>query len=61
MIAQVTFAPWGKPDSSLTWGNLQVTLQYVNYWQFNGQSKGASDNNTFYVNFWWAFGLNHFF
>jgi len=47
----LAYVPFGKPDSSIQWGNARVALQYTGYTEFNGTSKGAADNNTVFLNF----------
>jgi hypothetical protein len=31
---------------------MRVALEYTGYTEFNGTSKGASDNNTLFLNLW---------
>jgi len=50
-IAQLDYVPWGKPDAPLSWLNGRISLQYVAYTKFDGQTFGASDNNTLFLNF----------
>jgi hypothetical protein len=57
LIAEVGYSPWGKPDSPVSWFNPHFTLQYVAYSQFNGTSEHASDNNTLFLNVWFALGM----
>ena len=57
-IAELGYVPWGKPDSPVNFANVRVTLQYVNYNEFQGTSTHATDNNTVFLNFWFALGLN---
>lgn len=61
LVAEFAYAPFGKPDAPPAWANLKITLQYVNYFEFNGQRSGAGNNNVVYLNLDWALGLNHFF
>jgi len=35
----------------LSWLNGRISLQYVAYTKFDGQTSGASDNNTLFLNF----------
>ena len=53
-VAELAYAPYGKPDSPLYWVNARLALQYVAYTEFNGARRGASDNNTLYLNLWVA-------
>jgi hypothetical protein len=53
-IAEIAYVPFGKPKSFIGWGNLRLALQYVGYWQFDGQSRGASANNNVYASLWLA-------
>jgi hypothetical protein len=53
-IAELAWSPFGKPDSPIYWGNARVAVQYVGYETFNGARRGASDNNTLYLNVWIA-------
>lgn len=46
----LSYVPFGKPDSSVNWGNMRFGLQYTAYTRFNGTTKGASDNNTLFAN-----------
>ena len=48
----LAYVPFGKPDSSIQWGNARLALQYTGYTRFNGTSKNASDNNTLFLNLW---------
>jgi hypothetical protein len=54
IIAEIAYVPWGKPDSPISWLNVRVAAQYVNYFRFDGQSHGASDNNALYLSIWAA-------
>jgi hypothetical protein len=54
MIAEIAYAPFGKPDSWISWGNIRFAIQYVDYFRFDGQSQGASANNALYVSVWAA-------
>jgi len=45
---ELSYTPWGKPNSPLAWANARFTLRYVGYDQFNGRTAGASANNTLY-------------
>ena len=53
-ISEVAYVPWGKPNSLISWGNVRLALQYVDYFQFNGVSSKASDNNALYASVWFA-------
>jgi len=48
-VLEIAYAPWGKKDSPAVWANFRVNARYVGYTRFNGQTAGASDNNTFLV------------
>jgi len=49
----LAYVPFGKSDSpASTWANMRVALQYTGYTEFNGTSKGASGNNTIFLNLW---------
>jgi hypothetical protein len=58
VIAEISYVPWGKPDSPVNWFNGRLTLQYVAYNKFNGTSAHASDNNTIFLNLWMALAFN---
>jgi hypothetical protein len=51
-IAEIAYAPFGKPDSPLPWINGRLALQYVAYTEFDGMHSHASDNNTIFLNLW---------
>ena len=51
-IAEIAYAPFGKQDSPVLWGNARVALQYVGYTEFDGTASHAADNNTIFVNLW---------
>jgi hypothetical protein len=51
MIFEVAYVPWGKPGSPFPNVNVRFTAQYVNYFNFNGSSTNASDNNSFFFGF----------
>lgn len=53
-VFELAYSPFGKAESPVSWANARVGLQYVAYTEFNGQRRGASDNNTLYLNFWVA-------
>ena len=54
-VTEISFTPWGKPDSPVRWLNGRLTLQYVAYDSFDGSKKSASDNNTIFLA--WQMGL----
>ena len=56
-VAEIAYAPFGKPDSLIKWGNLRLALQYVGYTRFDGQTHDAANNNTVYLSLWagWHF------
>ncbi|HVJ51077.1 MAG TPA: hypothetical protein VM689_01355 [Aliidongia sp.] len=58
LIAEIAYAPWGKPDSPVNWINARLALQYVAYTRFDGSSAHASDNNTLFLNLWIALAAN---
>jgi hypothetical protein len=53
-IVELAYAPFGKPDSLIHWGNVRLAAQYVMYSEFDGQIHGASRNNTLYLSVWAA-------
>ena len=53
-VLELAYAPFGKPDSLIKWGNLRLAVQYVLYSEFDGQTQGASNNNTLYLSAWAA-------
>jgi hypothetical protein len=53
-IAEIAYAPFGKPDSLISWGNIRFALQYVDYIRFDGTTRNASANNTLYLSVWAA-------
>ena len=53
-IAEIAYVPWGKPDSLISWGNVRLAVQYVNYFSFDGSSHAASANNALYFSVWAA-------
>jgi hypothetical protein len=53
-IAEIAYAPFGKPDSAIKWGNLRLAAQYIGYTRFDGQAPHASANNNIYVSLWAA-------
>ena len=53
-VIELAYVPMGKPTSVPYWVNARIALQYVAYSQFNGDRKGASDNNTLYASLWIA-------
>lgn len=54
---QVNYLPFNKSGGPSFWprSNLKLSLQYVIYSHFNGSHRGASDNNTLYLESWLAF------
>jgi hypothetical protein len=48
MIFEVRYVPWGKPDASFRNLNLQLSVQYVSYFTFDGSTANAASNNNFY-------------
>jgi hypothetical protein len=54
VIAEIAYAPWGKPDSLIAWGNIRLAVQYVDYFRFDGQTRNASANNALYFSVWAA-------
>lgn len=53
-VAEIAYAPFGRDDSPIAWGNARLALQYVGYTEFDGTSNHASDNNTIFLNLWLA-------
>ncbi len=53
-ILELAYSPFGKADSVIKFGNLRLAAQYVLYNRFNGQTLGAANNNTLYLNLWAA-------
>ena len=53
-VLEIAYAPFGKPNSIIQWGNLRLAAQYVLYTEFDGQTHGASRNNTLYLSAWAA-------
>ena len=53
-VLELAYVPFGKPDSLIPWGNLRLAIQYIGYTKFDGQTSGASRNNTLYPNLWLA-------
>jgi hypothetical protein len=53
-VLELAYAPFGKPDSLIKWGNLRLAVQYVLYTRFDGQTQGASNNNNLYFSLWAA-------
>ena len=52
VIAEIAYVPFGKPHSRPAWGNIRLALQYVCYTKFDGETHGASANNTLYASLW---------
>jgi hypothetical protein len=53
-VLELAYAPFGKPNSLIHWGNVRLAVQYVIYTRFDGQSSHAGDNNTLYLSIWAA-------
>jgi hypothetical protein len=53
-VLELAYAPFGKPNSLIKWGNLRLAAQYIIYSRFNGQTQGAGNNNTLYLSLWAA-------
>ncbi len=53
-VLEIAYAPFGKPDSLVKWGNLRLAAQYIIYTRFDGQTQGAGNNNTLYLSLWAA-------
>ncbi len=53
-IAELAYVPFGKPHSRIAWGNIRLAAQYVFYTKFDGQTRGASANDTLYLSLWAA-------
>jgi hypothetical protein len=59
VTAEMAYVPWGKPDSPFGWRvNARFTVQYTDYFRFNGTSAHASDNNTLWLVAHLAFAFN---
>ena len=54
VVAEVAYAPWGKPDSPIRWANIRFAAQYVSYFRFDGDTHNASANNALYLSVWAA-------
>lgn len=55
-VAQADWTPWGKDGSwGSPWANVRLGLQYTAYTEFDGQTRGAADNNTLLAFVWAAF------
>jgi hypothetical protein len=58
-VGEVDYVPSGKLSSYLpSWLNVKLQLQYVAYTKFDGSTRNASDNDTFYGLLWFAVPLN---
>ncbi len=57
LVFQINYLPLNKAGGPSFWekSNVKFSVQYVLYNRFNGSSKGASDNNTLYLESWIAF------
>jgi hypothetical protein len=53
-IFEIAYAPFGKPDSLISWGNIRFAAQYVDYFRFDGATRNASANNALYLSVWAA-------
>ena len=53
-ILELAYIPFGKPDSPIYWANTRLAVQYVGYRKFNGEKRGATANNTLFLNLWVA-------
>jgi hypothetical protein len=53
-IFEIAYAPFGKPDSLISWGNIRFAVQYVDYFRFDGETHNASANNALYLSVWAA-------
>ena len=53
-VFEIAYAGWGRPGAPVLWANWRAALQYVGYSQFDGARRGASANNTVYLNLWMA-------
>jgi len=56
-IFEIAYVPWGKPDSPFPNMNVRFTAQYVNYFNFNGSTANARNNNNFFFGFQTAMKL----
>jgi hypothetical protein len=50
-VVELGYTPWGKKGSPVNWANLRFTARWVGYTRFNGQSAGASANDTLFLGF----------
>ena len=53
-VMELAWSPYGKPDSPISWANARFALQYTGYTEFNGDHRHAGDNDTLYLNAWFA-------
>ena len=53
-IAEIAYVPFGKPNSPFQAWNVRFALQYVDYFQFNGDVNKANRNNALYASVWTA-------
>ena len=57
VVLQLNYLPIHKNGGPSFWprSNVKISLQYVAYDRFNGSSRHAGDNNTLYLEAWFAF------
>ena len=53
-VAELAYVPWGKHDSPLLWLNARFAVQYTGYTEFNGVRAHAGNNNSLFLNAWFA-------
>ncbi|MTJ83043.1 MAG: cytochrome C [Telmatospirillum sp.] len=58
-VWEMTYVPWGKPDSLFQHTNMRLTAQYTYYTAFNGTSTHATDNNTLMLMVHFTLGVNN--
>ena len=53
-VLEIAFVPFGKADSAIKWGNLRLAAQYILYTRYDGQVRGAANQNAVYLSAWAA-------
>lgn len=54
-LAEISYIPYSASKAyGWPWFNTRISLQYIYYDKFNGTSVGARDNNTIFLNAWFA-------
>ena len=54
VIFGISYVPWGKPDSPIKFGNLRLTVEYLDYFRVAGSSANASNDNALSASLWLA-------